>query len=499
MIRDGGAARLLAAGLGLGWAFDALFSDQRPGVSALVFVALLLGALAALGRAADVRVARRNLWLLAPAGYCAAMVGVRAEGFLTLLNVLTVLALLGLIAAFYAGGRVERLGLAGYPAALARTVGHALIGPARLLPEGVDLPQAGRATAPAALPVLRGVLLALPVLVVFSALLASSDFVFADLLGATLTLDIWGGLMNGMGHVVVTLVVGWLLAGGLAYALRRFHGEAAGRPAAGAPPLRLGLIEAATVLALTDALLLVFGWVQATYLFGGGANIAARGYTYAEYARRGFFELVVVAALALGLLLALQAVTPRAGRRQVLLFNGLSSLLVALVLVLVAAALRRMGLYEDAYGYTRLRLYVHVFMLGLAGVFLWFLITLWLRPARFAIGAFLTGLGMLVALNTLDPDATIAAQNLARFDATGRLDVAYLTALDEDATPALLAALDRLPPAAQGALRARLGAQRAALMAAQARSAWPAFNLARDAAYRALLPRADLLPPRAGN
>ena len=86
---------------------------------------------------------------------------------------------------------------------------------------------------------------------------------------------------------------------------------------------RLGIVEIATILGLLDALFLVFVVLQFPYFFGGASALG-----YAEYARRGFFELVTVAALVLPVLLAahwlFNAQTPAHAR----LFNVLSGLLI---------------------------------------------------------------------------------------------------------------------------------------------------------------------------
>src|SRR5690242_9261593 len=95
-------ARLLLASAGLGVAVDLLFYGQTLGVSLLAFVLLVLGALFGLSRVEDVRPVWRNLWLLVPLIFFAGMVAVRANGFLTALNLLATLALLGLLAYFYA-------------------------------------------------------------------------------------------------------------------------------------------------------------------------------------------------------------------------------------------------------------------------------------------------------------------------------------------------------------------------------------------------------------
>ena len=93
--------------LALGGAANLLFYGQPLGSPALIFAVLVMGALALLSRLADVPPVRRNLWLIAPLLFFAAMIGVRANAFLTLLNVGACLALLALVAYFYAAGRAD--------------------------------------------------------------------------------------------------------------------------------------------------------------------------------------------------------------------------------------------------------------------------------------------------------------------------------------------------------------------------------------------------------
>ncbi|MCA9942753.1 MAG: DUF4173 domain-containing protein, partial [Anaerolineales bacterium] len=173
-------------------------------------------------------------------------------------------------------------------------------------------------------------------------------------------------------------------------------------------------------------------------LFGGAANVTEAGYTFADYARRGFFELLTVAILTMLLVLGLNWLSQRESKGQIRLFNGLGSVLVGLVLVMLVSAWRRMALYEAAFGYTELRLIVYVCMAWLALTLVWFLLTLWLRPDRFAIGALLAVMGFVATLNFINPDAFIARQNLNRYEQTGDLDAAYLASLSTDAVPQLV-------------------------------------------------------------
>lgn len=441
---------MAAAALLLGGAFNWLFYGHTLGISLLVFVALLVAVLTGLGVLEQKLPEPRNLWLLLPLLFFAAMVAVRANAFLTLLNVLAVLILLSYLAFFYARGRADSLGILGSILLPLRTWLHSGVLAVPLLAIGVSRMQISPRER-RLLPVLRGGLLALPILVVFTLLLASADMVFARQVERLLALEYLPPFEELVGRGLLTGMAAWWLAGGLVYALAWRPG-AQKTAVSDQSPLEswvqawprkygLGFGEAATILAAVNVLFGAFVFVQFAYLFGGARHLSLEGITYAEYARRGFFELVTVAVMSLTLVLCLNWATRRGTKRQIRLFNLFSSGLAALVLVMLLSAWRRMSLYEAAFGFTELRLVVFVFMVWLAAILFWFLLTLWRSPHLFTIGLIMSAIGFLVSLNLLNPDAFIVRQNLARYAQTGDLDAAYLTTLSADAVPELLAAL----------------------------------------------------------
>jgi hypothetical protein len=103
----------------------------------------------------------------------------------------------------------------------------------------------------------------------------------------------------------------------------------------------------------------------------------------------------------------------------------------------VASALYRMSVYQQAYGYTRLRVFVFAVELALGVVFLLVLaagVRLragWLPQAVAALGVL-----TLLALGGLNPDRFVADGNIDRFQSTGRIDLEYLSTLSADAVPA---------------------------------------------------------------
>jgi hypothetical protein len=435
-------ATLLSA-LGLGVCAEVLFDGPALGVSFPLFVVLLLAALLGLGGREGWQRARPNAWLLVPLLFFSGMVFVRASPFLTTLNVL-------------ASGVVR---------------------------SEVDL-SAARRQVPKLMPVVRGALLAVPVLFIFTALLVSADAVFEDAVARVLSFSPGMTFLDTVGRLVFVGGSAFGVLGLLAHAQRRRrNGAEAGDLEVAPAEARLGFTECLTLVGLVDLLFLGFAAIQFAFLFGA-AQLPARFMSYSEYARRGFFELLAVSVMTLGLSLALARWTRLRSEGQVTAFRVACSVMVGLVLVILASAMKRMALYESAYGYTHLRVYTHVFMVALAGVLVWRAVTLWWRPERFAIGAFVGALGFLAVLNVLNPDAFIARGNLARAVDGYVLDESHMLSLSEDAAPELAAYMARTP----GSPFSRNVHGMFCRFTEPMPGGWPAFHLARHRAAKWALP-----------
>jgi hypothetical protein len=391
---------------------------------------------------------------------------------------------------FWAAGRVERLGLWSYPFTALGTFFQTAFLPFGVVRAEVDL-SAAREQFPKLMPVLRGALLAAPVLLVFTLLLVSADAVFASALERVLSFGLGLTFLDAVWRGVFIGGCAFAALGLLAHALRRRrHGSEAGETEVAPAVARLGFTESLTLVGLVDLLFLGFAGIQLAFLFGA-ANLPS-GLTYSSYARRGFFELLAVSVMTLGLSLALTRWTRLQGQGQATAFRAACTAMVGLVLVILASAVKRMALYESAYSYTELRVYTHVFMVALAGVLGWRAVTLWWCPERFAIGAFAGALGFLVALNVLNPDAFIARGNLERFATGAALDTAYMvSSLSEDAVPELAAYLAQNPESAVATdVRGMFCG-----FSEPAPGGWPAFHLARHRAAELGLHPASCSPP----
>ena len=118
-------------------------------------------------------------------------------------------------------------------------------------------------------------------------------------------------------------------------------------------------------------------------------------------------------------------------------------------------AFRRLSLYEEAYGFTMLRLYSHVFAVWVAVVFLLLaadFLGLWPRRRWFTGAMLATATAVLLGLNFVNPEAVIVALNTSHAQTAHKIDGEYLSQLSSDATPALLASR----PSIDASLRSRI-------------------------------------------
>jgi hypothetical protein len=280
--------------------------------------------------------------------------------------------------------------------------------------------------------VARGVLIALPALLLFGALLASADDAFAKLLGDLIVVD----LTDAFQHVVVTAFAAAVCAGFLrsllfSGAMPRFE-----RPTF----LALGAPETNIALGLVNLLFALFVGVQFRYFFGGARTVRVGNLTWSEYARHGFFELVWVVALTLPMLLAAEWLIRKDDARGLRTFRVLALVQIGLVFIIAVSAYQRMQLYRDAYGLTEQRLYTTAFMFWLAALLVWFVATVLTgHRGRFAIGALASAVVAVVALHAINPDALIVRTNLARADGGQRaFDDEYAASLSDDAAETIL-------------------------------------------------------------
>jgi hypothetical protein len=454
--------------------------DARPGLNWLLWTGAAAAGLAALRRH---RRAERGGTFVPSLGAAATLIAgaatITASELLHVVICAAVVVLLAmhmLLAVDPSPRRITaRFAATAPPVALFRAVPHAL----RRAAEATEQIRSTRARA-----WVRGLALTLPVLLVFALLLAEADPTFARWRD---TADAFFSSWEFLPRVIFFAALLGLVLGAYGYAIS--DGTAPLATTEREPVRWLGATERVMLLAAVTALLWLFLALQLGYLFGSMPRAAgaatASAMTFAEYARRGFAELTIVASASAVLILLSEQFGQR--DRHARLAQLVAYALVVAVLLLLASAFHRVLLYEAAYGFTTARLYAQAYMTVVAAA----LVLLAVEAARALDTGRLfrrtasVGTVLFVALVYWNHEAWIASRNIARFASTGKLDIAYLTSeLSPDALPAIADQLASLPEPTRADLRAALQ-KRYATGATLATTHWFEWNLSRARARAA--------------
>jgi hypothetical protein len=294
--------------------------------------------------------------------------------------------------------------------------------------------------------ILLGLIISLPLLAVIIMLLSSADMVFGYYL-ANLT-EVFDDINIGefVGHVVIILMVAFYLFG-YVWGFRRekeasnaqaVSGEEDLSSVLGIPAVKWEPITVITVLAVLNIVYLLFSFVQFSYLYGGGTLTLPASFTYAEYARRGFFELAAVTFINFIIVLSCIKFIKRENSKLMAIVNVLFTILILFTMNMLFSANFKLTLYENTYGFTYLRVAVHLFMLLLFVLCIIVLAGIWIKKVPIVKSILLVSIIMYTIVNYLNIDAFIARKNIERYHSTVKIDAYYLTSLSYEAVPYML-------------------------------------------------------------
>ncbi|HVF29996.1 MAG TPA: DUF4173 domain-containing protein [Pyrinomonadaceae bacterium] len=475
---------------------------QMPwGLNAFLFVAAFVTALLMLTYRRRPELLTKNTLALAGAMvFFASMFLVRDAEELLVFDTLAILVIMGVLVLANFDVRAHVAGVAHYAAGFIWSGLTSVFGPIALLVGDIDWSgMPGNKFSRNAFSVVRGVAIALPLVLIFGGLFMAADAAFEGLVNRAVNFEI----DTVISHVVVTIIFAWLTAGYFRGAIvpaivtvpgaagtvpnNEATGESVVAKVADAvedpvvlpdnativehinrsdPPnaetaepkkkrdwqnfdssaipnvFTLGTVETVIILGLVDLLFLAFVALQVPYLFGGMELVQnTPDFKLADYARRGFGELVAVAALVLPMLLASHWLLRRDGGRAEKIFKILAGIQIALLFVIMASAAQRLLLLTGALGYglTTIRFYPMIVMIWLAVVFVWFGATV-LRGSRnhFAWGALWSAILIFAATNLMNPHAFIVRRNVDLMQQGREFDSWYNRSLSDDAIPALV-------------------------------------------------------------
>lgn len=328
--------------------------------------------------------------------------------------------------------------------------------------------------------ILIGVLISLPLLVILIVLLSSADMVFGYYFD-NIT-NVFNNIDTGefIPHTIVSLVVFFYL---FAYVWSFKSEKKRAEKIEKSPAIGWGGITVITVLIALNVLYLVFTIIQFSYLYGGGKVALPAGFTYADYARKGFFELAAVTFINFIIVLSCVKRINKENTKLLKTANVLLTILVAFTLNMLFSANFKLTLYENAFGYTFLRVSVHLFMLLLFTLCLVVAAGIWYRKISIMKTIIVITISMYTVINYLNIDGFIARKNIEFFNKNGKVDVNYLTSLSSEAVPYLIELRDKNNNSIRAVIDENLKLRKQVLNKKQS---WTEFNFSKNKAKKLL-------------
>jgi hypothetical protein len=467
----------------LGIVFDRFFTERVAGISYPVFISLLIGFFFWTLRK-DIKL-RRNIGylLLAPILLLSLTFAIFTNEILRFLNIILIpffmvcssIIIKNDTIPWHKAGFISKM--------FERTIPFAFenfLKPFKFIKADVKQ-RSGKGMSETKKSVLKGLLISLPLLIIIIALLSSADMVFQHYI-SNMT-RVFDNLEIDFGrtffHIIVILFTALYLFGyvwSFKYTYRNTQREEKNEA-------QWEAVTILTIIFLINIVYLIFTVIQFSYLYGGGTNALPEGYTYAEYARKGFFELVTVTVINFAMLLSSMKYMNKDKGALNNAAKILLTLLVLFTLNMLFSAHYKMSLYEATYGLTYLRVFVHYFMLLLFILFTMSLTAIWYTRFPLTKAILITSLIMYVVLNYLNVDAIIARSNIRRYQETGKIDVEYFRSLSQEVVPYMAELQDDKDPMIRSQIRAQLEVRKNRI---DSISYWTEYNYYRDKARRSL-------------
>jgi hypothetical protein len=264
-----------------------------------------------------------------------------------------------------------------------------------------------------------GILISIPVLLIVLKLLTSADTQFEKLVG---DIPQWFQIMDAesTARCIVILMITFAFFG-ILQILHKRQMKVVNEVVF--ESVKVDAIIAITLLVLINVVYILFTIVQFKYFFSGTLQ---GDYTYAQYARKGFFELLFVTLINLSITILVLTFVNRTVFGIKSFIQILLSILVLTSAVMLSSAFLRLGMYEDAYGFTFTRVLVHSFMIFLVIILTYTLVKIWVEKLSLFHFYFISSLIYYTAISVIHIDGIVVKENMNRYEQSGKIDINYL-------------------------------------------------------------------------
>ncbi|MBQ8404147.1 MAG: DUF4173 domain-containing protein [Clostridia bacterium] len=291
--------------------------------------------------------------------------------------------------------------------------------------------KAAKTSGKAVLKVLGGVFVALvPTLIV--GLLLSYDKGFNELMGKIFDFN-FGDIFSHIFSILFGLLIGTYAFGLYISSLDKKSFGAVTAESCEEGTKKMRIAPALSVAAACVPMLfiyVVFFISQWKYYVSGFTGVLPEEFSYAEYAREGFFQLCTVAFINLAVIICISLFMRRKTEKAPVLLKVLTIVYSVFTLVLISTALSKMFMYIESYGLTQKRVYSTCMMLVLAVLFVLLILKQFVPKIATVAFSLVASLALFAVLALGNVDGIIASYNVDRY-IDGSLPTVDIEAMDD--------------------------------------------------------------------
>ncbi|MBR2711925.1 MAG: DUF4173 domain-containing protein [Bacilli bacterium] len=261
--------------------------------------------------------------------------------------------------------------------------------------------------------VLKSLLIVIPVVIVVLLLLISADQIFSNLFSNFSKIFENISFSNILVRIINFVILFFYLGGTLYFISKKYKDESKDiKEVKKKDPLTINIL-----LTTLNVIYIVFDIIQINSLL---LHRVSSGFNYADYARSGFFQLMIISVINIVIILLSKKSEEKTYTKV------MSLITVLLTLIIIISSFYRMFLYEQAYGYTVLRLGVYVILITEVILFIPTIIFIFKKNFNILRYYLIIVLTVYSLINCFSIDRIIAENNIRRYDRIGDIDVYYL-------------------------------------------------------------------------
>ena len=259
---------------------------------------------------------------------------------------------------------------------------------------------------------LKSYLIVIPIFLVVLILLSSADLIFASIFKDIIKFLDYLSFEEIVRRVIHFTLIFLFLGAFLLY-LKKEKGNV--------PSTSTGIkVEDFTIkllLTLLNGTYIVFNCIQ---IFSLGFHKLPANITYAEYARTGFFQLMIISMINIGIIL----ISKKSKSSKYI--KGMNLLMVLLTFLIMLSSFYRMYLYEQVYGYTLLRIGVYLALVTEAILLIPTIFYILKKDFKVFKYYLMIPIIIYTILNLVSIDKIITNRNIALYRQKNKIDIEYL-------------------------------------------------------------------------